>query len=104
MDEQSQKEIASWKRFIGSATWKMLVSDLKKRVYELEASINKVGGNEVKYSEKDIAILEKQAILRIVNIPQQVIKDLDSTVSVKMESLDAFDDYEEIEYNRDNSI
>ena len=76
----NKKEVSKYVRFKNNIVWKEMVEILNKRLDILEATINTVGLNEIKYTEKDIAILTKAAIKNIIDYPQIEIDNLMSNI------------------------
>lgn len=93
----NQDEILVWKRLQQYSPWKKLCELKKKDIEEADKIINTIGFDREKmFSERDIAIIKKQAILDLINEPQRMIDLLSGTgIADKTEDFDPFDEIED---------
>lgn len=93
----NQDEILVWKRLQQYSPWKKLCELKKGEIEEADKIINTIGFDREKmFSERDIAIIKKQAILDLINSPQKMIELLSGTgVAEKTEEFDPFSEPED---------
>ena len=93
----NQDEILVWKRLQQYSPWKRLCELKKKDIEEADQIINTLGFDRDKmFSERDVAIIKKQAILDIINEPQRMIDQLSGTgIADKTEEFDPFEEVED---------
>jgi len=92
----NQDEILVWKRLQQYSPWKRLCELKKKDIEAADTIINTIGFDREKmFSERDVAIIRKQAILDLINAPQKMIDLLSGTGVVN--ATEEFDPFEEVE-------
>ena len=74
--QDKTRDIIAWKKFRGSRVWKMILEKLDKRIEELDREIELVGNNEIKYSSRDISVIEKKDLKILKNLPDNMLADL----------------------------
>lgn len=79
IEENRLKLINSFKRFKNTQIWKMIVDNLNQDLKECQDRIETIGGDREKiYTDRDLAILQKNDIIRLVNFPDEQISNLES--------------------------
>lgn len=77
MTLETQGQIASFKRFKNTHIWKAIVETFQKDINDCEKTINTIGAdNEKIYTDRDLAILQKNDIIKLINFPDEQIKAL----------------------------
>lgn len=79
-------------KLVSSPGWKHMKKDFEYRIQVLRDKIEQVGGNEVKYSEKDIQIIEKKMLRDILDYPEKYIKELMQPDQLDTEEMDPYED------------
>jgi len=97
ISQANQDDIAVWKNLQRYPAWKRICQERMKEVEKADAIINTIGFDREKmFSERDIALIKKQAILEFINFPQTQINQLSGTgVLEKPDVMDPFRDLEE---------
>lgn len=92
-DVRNDNEILNWKEFAQTPMWKMVCSMLNKKVKEAEAIIFAVGADkEVQFTQRDVAIVKRDAYLELIEMPENNIESLSSIGEMPMEEMDAYMD------------
>lgn len=81
MDENRLQLINAFKRFKNSKIWSIIVEELQKKKDEAQDRIETIGGDSEKiYTYRDLAILEKNAIIGLIEYPDEQIKSLGASI------------------------
>lgn len=90
-------DITIWKNLQRYPAWKRVVRELEQKVKEQEAIIYTPGYDREKMlSERDVAILVRQAYLDLIQIPEKNIAMLGGTGTDDVPDLDPFSQATEI--------
>lgn len=71
MDATTAKILNEISQMTQSAGWQHLKRDFENRLGDLQEEINRVGGNELKYSEGDIKKIELNLLKDLLNYPEE---------------------------------
>lgn len=95
---ENKKEISLWDEFKRSKIWLKIVDNLKAEVDKSDLIINQLGGDrEVEFTKRDIAIVNKNSYLKLIELPDEMIKMLSGTGIKETEDFDPFGSEEESE-------
>jgi hypothetical protein len=101
-EEERLKLIGAFKRFKKSQIWKMIVDNFQTDIEECISTIETIGADSDKiYTARDLAVLQKNDIIKLINYPDEQIKALEGTQKSPMDDLentlddDFIDDLEE---------
>lgn len=87
----NQDDIAIWRNLERYPAWKRVVRELQEKIKEADTLINMIGGDsEVRFSNRDIAIIKKNAYLDLIEMPATNISMLTGTGTEPTEDLDAY--------------
>jgi hypothetical protein len=91
VSEANQEDIAVWKNLEKYPAWKRVVRELQERIKSADEIINTIGFDREKmFSERDVAIIKKNAYLDLIDMPSKNIDLLSGTGNLPVEELDAF--------------
>lgn len=91
ISKANQDDIAVWKNLERYPAWKRVVRDLQEKVKEADAIINTIGFDREKmFSERDIAIIKKNAYLDLIDYPARSIAMLSGTGTEPTEDHDPY--------------
>lgn len=88
-EEQRRKVLTQLQQLRKSAGWKYVVAHLSTLKAQMESDIFKVGGNELKYSDKDLYILGRENIDELIRFPD-AFADFLASVKADPEELDPY--------------
>jgi len=90
-------EMAIWKNLQKYQAWKKVCEHFKEQLAEADKIINTLGFDRDKmFSERDVAIINKNAILELIQLPEKMIEQLSGTgVMEEPEELDPWEDSED---------
>jgi hypothetical protein len=94
-----EEAINSWENFRKTQIWQAIIRDLQIDVDKAEKAINKIGDNDVKYSDKDLMIIKKEILNKVINYPQKMIEYHQGIFEEPVEDYDPFNEklhYDEI--------
>jgi hypothetical protein len=92
VSEANQEDIAVWKNLEKYPAWRRVVRELQEKIKEADAIINTIGFDREKmFSERDVAIIKKNAYLDLIDMPSKNIDLLANTGDMPMEELDPFE-------------
>ena len=90
-------DITVWKNLQRYPAWKRVTRELEEKIKQQEAIIFTPGYDREKMlTERDVAILVRQAYLDLIEIPQRNINMLSGTGVEQIKSLDPFREANEI--------
>jgi PP-loop superfamily ATP-utilizing enzyme len=103
ISKESQDDIAIWRNLERYPAWKRVVRELQKKIKEADNFINLIGGDsEIRYSNRDIAIIKKNAYLDLIEMPQKNVEMLIGTGTEPTEDLDAYEHPSDLEDPNDD--
>jgi hypothetical protein len=91
-EEQRKKLLTQLTQLRSSPGWKLLTNSLKELLTSTEKAIFTVGGNEVKYSDKDVLSMKREMLLTLLNQPDKLIADIMPQADLETEDFDPFHD------------
>lgn len=92
ISEANKDEVAVWRNLQRYPAWKRLCQIKQKEVDEADKIINTIGFDREKmFSERDVAIIKKQAILDLIKYPEITIDLLIGTGTEPVENLDPYE-------------
>jgi hypothetical protein len=89
-EEQRQKLVTQLNQLRQSAGWKLVLTELKDSLAKTESGIFSIGGNEVKFSEKDMLNMRRELLLELINKPLKLATDLMPQHASSSEEFDPF--------------
>lgn len=89
-DESRQKILTQLQQLRTSAGWRLLTASLKELLAATEKGIFQLGGNEVKYSEKDVLNMRRELLLDFITKPEKLIADIMPQKDIPPEEFDPF--------------
>lgn len=93
ISKANQDDISIWNNLKRYPAWKRAVAELQYKIDQADKIINTIGFDRDKmFSERDIAIIQKNAYLDLVQLPDNMISMLQGTGVDSTEELDAFED------------
>jgi len=91
ISEANKDDIAVWTNLQKHHAWIRLCKEMQVNIEAADKIINTLGFDRDKmFSERDVAILKKQAILDVINFPGTMISLLTGTGTEEVENPDAF--------------
>lgn len=86
---ETQEEIAVYRNLQKYGAWKRVVAFLETKVAEADKIVNQVGADRRReYTQRDIAIVTKNAYQLLIDFPQVMIDHLSGTGEDRMEEFD----------------
>lgn len=102
ISEANKDDITVWKNLQKYPAWRKLCLVKQEDLKEADEIINTLGFDRDKmFSERDVAIIKKKAILDLINYPEMMINMLSGTGTEKTEQLDAYREADEEDENDD---
>ena len=93
ISKASQDDIVIWKNLQRYPAWRRVLSELQIKVEEADRIINTIGFDRDKmFSERDIAIIQKNAYLDLIQMPDKMIGMLQGTGTERTEELDPYEE------------
>lgn len=90
-------DITIWKNLQRYPAWKRVVRELEQKIKEQEVIIFTPGYDREKMlTERDVAILTRQAYLDLIETPQRNINLLSGTGTEQVQQLDPFREAEDV--------
>lgn len=90
-------DITVWKNLQRYPAWKRVVAELETKIKEQEKTIFTPGYDREKMlTERDVAIMVRQAYIDLIEIPQRNINILAGTGVEQIKSMDPFREADEI--------
>lgn len=90
-------DITVWKNLQRYPAWKRVVAELEIKIKEQEKIVFTPGYDREKMlTERDVAIMVRQAYLDLIEIPERNINQLSGTGTERISSLDPFREADEI--------
>lgn len=103
ISEANQDDIAIWKNLEKYPAWRRVVRELQEKIKEADAMINTIGFDREKmFSERDIAIIKKNAYLDLIEMPQKNIDLLSGTGTEEVEDIDPYAHTDDLEEQNDD--
>lgn len=91
ISEENKEDIAIWKNLEKYPAWRRVVRELQEKIKQADAIINTIGFDRDKmFSERDIAIIQKNAFQDLIDMPSKNIDMLTGTGTEPIEELDPF--------------
>jgi PP-loop superfamily ATP-utilizing enzyme len=93
ISEANKDDIAVWKNLQRYPAWKRLCREKQRDIEDADKIINTIGFDREKmFSERDVAIIKKQAIKDLIEYPETMISMLIGTGTERTEELDPYED------------
>lgn len=93
ISEANKEDIGVWRNLQRYPAWKRVVKELQLKIANAEKVINLIGGDrKLEYTKRDLAILQKNAYLDLIEMPEEMIRLLQGTGTEQTENLDAYSD------------
>lgn len=97
ISEANQEDIVIWKNLEKYPAWKRVVRELQEKIKAADIIINTIGYDRDKmFSERDVAIIQKNSYLDLIDMPSKNIDMLTGTGTEPIEDLDAFEHPDDI--------
>lgn len=77
-EEQRRKLVTQLYQLRAHPGWKIVLSNLQNWREAKEHAIFQLGGNESKYSAKDLLIIERDYITMLMSLPDKLIEDAEA--------------------------
>ena len=93
VSEENKNQVAEWQRLKQYKGFKLLLEELEKIKSEAEKVIFTTGADHQRvYTDRDMAIIKRDNAMRIMELPDLMIKQLSGTGTQPVENPDAFSD------------
>lgn len=95
ISEDNRAKAASWRRFSNNKLFREIVDFFSEELKREELIINTVGSDDkskARFSDRDVAVLTKKNILRLIEYPDRQIALLEGTGTIDTEDNDPFED------------
>jgi len=93
VSKTNRDEAALWRNLQRYPAWRKVVEELEQKVKDADSVINMIGGDgDKRFSQRDIAIVQKNSYLDLIEMPQKNIELLEGTGVEEPEELDPFEE------------